>query len=106
MTDLFVVWTPAALLAAIVGGNLLGLLLVARFDNPRFSATESVGVIALVGTFAAAVFWSGQIVDTLVADGPTLAWRVVSRFGLFLVFVGAMALGTGIGIRRARGTWQ
>lgn len=101
MISLFVVWTPASIVAAIVGGALVGLLLISRFDNPRFDARESAAVVALLGSFAGLVFWSA-----LFSDGPTNAWRVVSRFGLFLLFIVAMGIGTGIGVRRERGSWR
>jgi hypothetical protein len=103
--DFFAVWTAGSVLAAIVGGLLLGFVVVSRFDNPRFTAIESVGVVALLGGIAGFVFWAAQIADTLFADGPSLAWRVVSRFGLWVVFTLSLAVGTGVGIRFRRGSW-
>jgi hypothetical protein len=76
-----------------------------RSDNPRFTAIESVGVVALLGGIAGFVFWAAQIADTFFADGPALAWRVVSRFGLWVVFTLSLAVGTGVGIRFRRGAW-
>lgn len=106
MTDLFVVWTPGAVLTAIVGGTLLGFVLVSRFDNPRFDAVETIAVMVIIGLFAGLVFWAGQAVETYFSEGPALAWRVVSRFGLWGVFVLALAGGTGLGVRFRRGTWR
>ena len=106
MTDLLVVWTPTAVLTAVVGGFVLGLLLVSRFENPRFDAIETVAVMLIIGMFAGLVFWSGQAIETYNTEGPEYAWRVISRFGLWSVFVLAMALGTGIGVRFRRGAWR
>jgi hypothetical protein len=106
MTDLFVVWTPASLVGAVIGGLLLGFVVVARFENPRFSALESVGGMIFIGILAGATFWLPQIVDTYNAQGPAFAWRVISRFGLWCLFILAMGFGTGLGVRIERGSWR
>lgn len=106
MTDLFVVWTPASIAAALVGGGLLGLLVVSRFDNPRFDAIESMAVVATIGVVAGVTFFGAQAVEAAFSDGPTFAWRVISRALLFGLFVLAMAGGTGIAVRHERGGWR
>ena len=100
------VWTPDAVITALVGGGLLGFVLVSRFDNPRFTALETVGVMILIGMFAGLVFWAGQAVETYFSDGPAFAWRVVSRFGLWSFFIFSLAVGTGLGVRFRRGSWK
>jgi hypothetical protein len=106
VTEFFAVWTPGSVITALVGGLLMGFLLVSRFDNPRFDALESIGVILILGIFAGLTFWSGQIVDTYATSGPAFGWRVVSRFGLFVLFVLALGAGTGLGVRFRRGSWR
>lgn len=106
MTEILAVWTLPAIAAAIVGGLLLGLVVVARFDNPRFDAIETIGVMVILGMGAGLSFWVGQAVATAAEEGERLAWRVVSRFAIWGVFVIAMAVGTGIGVRFQRGTWR
>lgn len=103
---LLVVWTAASVVTAIVGGFALGLVVVARFENPRFDAIESGGVMVLLGILAGAVFFIGQAIEALSSDGPQFAWRVVSRFGLWGVFTLAMGAGTALGIRFRRGLWR
>lgn len=105
ISDLLTVWTPGALLSAIVGGALLGVV-VSALDNPRFSAFESAALLLGFGIVAGGVFFAGQIVDTLGSQGPAFAWRVASRFGLFIVFVATMALGMGLAMRHSRGAWR
>ena len=106
MPDPFVVWSPDAILTALIGGATLGLLVVARFENPRFGALDTVAVTAMVAILAGFVFYAGQAVETYFADGITHAWRVVSRFGLWVLFSLAMAIGTGLSVRRHRGVWR
>ncbi len=103
MTDLFVVWTPASLFAAVIGGSFVGFAFVSRFDNPRFTARQAVVVVFVLWAFTGLVFWAGQMVETLVADGEDNAWRVVSRSLLFLVYAAFMGIGTGLGVSRRRG---
>lgn len=100
--SLFSVWTPAAVTVAVFGGFLVGLLVVSRFDNPRFDARESVAVVSGLFAFVGFVFWSAQAVEVFVSEGPTLGWRVVSRFLLFVVFCAFTGLGTGVGVARAQ----
>lgn len=104
--DLLSVWTPGAVVTALVGGGLLGFVLVSRFDNPRFTSLETVAVMILIGIFAGLVFWAGQAVETYFSDGPMFAWRVISRFGLWCLFILALAIGTGVGVRFRRGSWR
>lgn len=105
ISDLVSVWTPGALTTAVVGGFVLGLVM-SQFDNPRFDPLESAALLLVLGLLAGTVFWSGQIVDTLTTQGESLAWRVASRFGLFVVFILTMTLGEAIGMRRRRGAWR
>jgi hypothetical protein len=106
VTDFLIVWTPASVLTALIGGGALGLLIVSRFENPRFDALETVAVMVIIGMLAGLVFFAGQAVETYYSDGPAFAWRVISRFGLWGLFVVAMAFGTGLGVRFRRGTWR
>ena len=104
--DFLTVWTPGAILSAIAGGAALGFVLVSRFDNPRFNALETVGVMILIGLFAGLVFYAGQAVETYFSEGAGFAWRVVSRFGLWALFIFALAVGTGLGVRFRRRSWH
>ena len=81
---------------------MLGLLIVSRFDNPRFDTKESIALMLVIGVLAMTVFYSGQIVDTYTSDGADLAWRVASRYLLSIVFILFMAIGTAFGVHRGR----
>lgn len=109
MTDLFAilfaVWTPASVLSAVAGGVLFGFLL-APLDSGRYQVGRTVLVTIGIGALFQLVFWTGQFVDTYAVSGPALAWRVFSRFALSLVYVVAIAVGSGVGLRRARGHWR
>lgn len=107
MSDLLNVWTPDAVLSALIGGFLLGILLLGRFgDNPGYSALTTLILTISIGAFAGLVFWSGQIMDTYLSSGPSLATRVVGRFALFILFIVTTAIGTGINISHRRGNWH
>lgn len=101
MTELFTVWTPASLFGAIVGGLLLGMF-VAEFDSHRLSIGRAM--IAVFGGLSIfqIVFWASQFIDTLASSGEGLAWRVISRFLLSILYVAALSIGVGIGLRRGR----
>lgn len=104
MTELLAVWTPASVLSAVVGGFFFGLLLT-PLNSGRYNIGRTVLITIGIGALFQLVFWTGQFVDTYTASGPALAWRVFSRFALSLVYVLAIAAGSGIGLRRSRGTW-
>lgn len=96
MPDLLIVWTPGSLAAAIAGGVGLGLVL-SRTDDRRYSLWAGFVLFCAIGSVFQLVFWSGQLIDTLANEGPGNALRVVSRFLLSLVYVGAMGGGGTLG---------
>lgn len=106
MIELLVVWTPASVASALLGGMGMGFFLVARFSNPRYNAIQTIGVLLTIGWFAGLVFWSGQAVEALSSDGIIFMWRVLSRAGLFGLFIAMMALSTGYAVSRERGGWR
>jgi hypothetical protein len=89
LTGLSGVWTPAAVLAALAGGIVVGL--IAEGTSPPRAWRLLLTSALLVGTIGVTVFWSGQIADALLqADQP---WgRVVARALLQELFVLAAAV--------------
>ena len=106
MIDLFVVWTPGSVVSATVGGLLIGGL-ISRASNPRFDAVESAVLSFAFSALAGATFFAGQAVDTFAGkDGEVLGWRVVSRFGEWVLFSVAIAIGLALALRVASGRWR
>lgn len=101
------VWTPLSVLAAVVSGLLLGVFLLGWFaTNPRYSTGLVPPATVAFLTFwssalALLVFYAGQTAATyLVGDE---AWpRVASRYGLWVVSSGAIAVGTWVRVRVER----
>lgn len=102
MNDFLSVWTPGSVLVALIGGFLLGLLVLPWLDNRRFTIAETAIRLSVGGTVLGAVFYTGQVLDTLFTSGSSLAWRVLSRFLLWVFYAVVIAIGAGIGIRRRR----
>lgn len=99
MSELASVWTPASLVSAIVGGVGIGYFVIGQIlRNPRYSSGQAsavdvaklvIGSAAIVG----ATFYVGQILSTFFEAGENLAWRIISRFTLWLLY--ALCLGVG-----------
>lgn len=93
------VWSPATLIVSVVAGIGVGYWIVGRVaaDPAWVSATASArGLGLLAATLmigVGLVFYVGQATATAVEGGP---WeRVVSRFGLWVVYAMFLGLGTG-----------
>ncbi len=86
------IWTPAAILAAILGGFAVGWVI--EYRSPP-SSPRAIGLsIASIGTLAVAVFWSGQIADNLLSGDPSwgrACGRCVIQELFFLTVAGAAA---------------
>lgn len=103
--ELSEVWRPLDIGIAALEGLLFGLLLVGRFAaNPAYASgvarpSEYGGIIALMTAASGAIFYGGQILATYAAGDQ--GWtRVVSRYGIWVVFSLAIGLGTWIRLRR------
>jgi uncharacterized membrane protein YedE/YeeE len=90
MDWLFDVWSVPGVTAAIVGGLVFGWAIRRPFYILVVTQTTIVFFFVLL---TGAVFFGGQIVDTLLAD-PVHASRVTSRFAEWVVFSLAVAIGT------------
>lgn len=88
------VWTPTAVGVAVGAGFALGFLFLGYLGGLPTYASEATPaevfrVVVAGACLAGAVFYLGQsLVD------PTAADRVVSRFGLWVVYSITMAFGT------------
>lgn len=99
LQDLFEVWTPLTVIAAIGPGLLGGAFLIGRFaKDPAYASGEATPFQYAVLTFALVaavglIFYALQILTSYV--GGDTAWtRVVSRFGLWGMYSAALGVGT------------
>lgn len=99
VADLTEVWTPASILFAASCGVLLGLLAIGKYSSdPAYASGESTPLeygllVAVLCAAIGLVFFGFQIIGTYVAADPEWT-RVVSRLGLWLLYAGAIGLGT------------
>lgn len=108
MNELLIVWTPAGVISAIAGGLGIGYFVIGQIlRNPRYSSGqaspfESGRLVALAGAIVGATFYVGQTLSTLLEEsgGVDLAWRVVSRFALWLLY--SLCLGIGAAFAELR----
>lgn len=105
--DLTSVWTPLSAGGALVSGVMFGLAFGLFAINPTRSRSDLAGPlrIALIATLFAAsaglVFYAGQaLAGYLVAD--PLWFRVMSRYGPWLVFSASIGVTTWVLIRHDR----
>ena len=97
--SLLVVWTPATMAVAVLAGIGVGYWIVGRFAaDPRWAAASAsprgLGIlVAVLAAIVGLVFYVGQATATFVEGDPN--WpRVVSRFGLWLLYAVFLGLGT------------
>ncbi len=89
-----VIWTPSAVIAAVLGGIAVGWAVEAMSPTRQWKA---LGVIVFaLGTLSMLVFWSGQIVDETLSGDPSWS-RAVGRGTLQWLFVLVMALSAAFG---------
>lgn len=99
------VWTPATSITALMAGLAMGFFVVGTIAaNPLYAsnlaAASAVG--RLVGGMAiitGVVFYVGQAIAA-IADGDAGWPRVVSRFGLWMVYAIALGIGSWLRLRR------
>jgi hypothetical protein len=103
------VWTPLSTIANFLGGLLFGLLGVGwAAVNPAYSARlalpREVALITFLMTASGGlVFYGIQTATSVIGEDP--AWtRVVSRFGIWVLF--AVAIGAGAWIRLRWDLWR
>jgi hypothetical protein len=99
-----IIWTD--MLVALVGGTACGLLLIRFMFNPRFDAMQTLTFTFVGAAFIGAVFFMGQFFGTYGRDGGFLAWRVVARYIIWLIFSLGLSLGAGIYLRIQLGRWR
>ena len=99
------VWTPLSVVAAIAAGLVVGFVLVGRFaSDPAYASgvatpIEYGVIIAVLAAAIGMIFYSLQIFTSYI--GGDTAWtRVVSRFGLWVLYAAAIGLGTWVRLRR------
>lgn len=98
--NLFIVWSIASVLAAAIGGAVLGAFL-ALFPSIVRSQRVSPSKAPVAGLFlvySGAVFYAGQLVDASVTADPGIA-RLVSRFLLWLLFSASVTGGAYLTLR-------
>jgi hypothetical protein len=105
VSDLFGVWTPATLIAAVVAGLGIGYFVVGAIArNPYFSSGRATpfangAVAAGALAIALAAFYTGQVFGA-IAGGDVLWARILSRFTLSLVYALFLGVGTWAACRR------
>lgn len=93
------VWNLASVVFAIFAGTLLGALAVGHYaSDPSYASGQATPVdyAVLVGVMTTAVglvFFGFQVLGSFLDDDP-LWTRVVSRFGLWVVYSVAIGVGT------------
>lgn len=107
------VWTPATVIAAVVGGVLVGIFIIGPIlaDPIYVASTATTAMLTKItvwaGAASTAVFWIGQLLASY--SGGDDAWpRIVGRAfiqALFVLFIGAggwYKVRRSINIRKAR----
>jgi hypothetical protein len=92
------VWMPSTVLAAAGTGFAIGVLVLGYLGSvPTYAADGTPGqvgrVVAFGGALAGLVFYVGQAAATYADDDPNVS-RIVSRFGLWVLYSLGMGLGT------------
>lgn len=105
MSELFGVWTPAVVAAAVLAGLGVGFFGAGPIiRSPYFSSGQATpfanGVmIAAVAAVSGIAFYVGQVFGA-IAGGDDLWPRILSRFTLWLVY--ALFLGVGAWLSATR----
>lgn len=105
MSELFGVWTPATVLAAIVAGLGFGyiftdtIIRTAWFASLALPARLGAVLMGVALGGAGVVFYIGQVAAT-IAGGDSQWPRVLSRFTLWLVCAVFLAVGTYLAAKR------
>lgn len=91
------VWSVPSILVAVFGGLATGALLLYYLHrrDPRHAGTYGV-LVAGALTLVMGVFYLGQTAEAVLTGDP-LWYRIVSRFGLAVMF--SVAAGAGLGLR-------
>lgn len=102
MSMMLEVWTPTALIIAVIGGGLTGWLLGSFVppnpDMPRHRTLTGFAIIGGIGF----VFYLGQVIDAL-GNGDAFWPRIVARGAMFLLFTASLAIaGTIVQDRKQR----
>lgn len=93
MNSVWEVWTIGAILIALIGGGLTGLVLGTTVpSNPAYrgSRAQMVAGFSIIG-FIGIVFYIGQTIEAW-ASGDPLWWRVVARGGIWILFSASLAV--------------
>ena len=99
------VWTPLSTWAAVVSGFLMGFLVIGYFaSDPTYASTSTtparVGVLTAVLVLALGMVFYGLQIFGSYLDGDTTWTRVVSRFGLWVLYGLAIGFGTWVRLQR------
>lgn len=105
LDGLTAVWTPATIVAAILTGLLVGAFPIgfvisrSRYRLPTIGPGEYGVLVAILGTLVGIAFFVGQVYAAGAVDNDPLAYRIASRYALFLLFGPCMGLGTSLSLR-------
>lgn len=106
LAELVTVWTFPSVALAILTGVTFGAGVGWISVNPQYSAGIAgpvrIGFLAfLFGTFGGMTFYAGQALGSYLSDDPNW-YRVLSRFGLWLVFSASIGVTTAFLVWRDR----
>lgn len=101
VSELFVLWTPGSVGAAIVGGLILGAV-TSVFDEERYTLRETFVLTMVTGAILFGVFYAGQIYDVFAQSGVETALRATSRLLLALLYSSAIGVGAVLGLAHKR----
>ena len=105
--ELSEVWSPLSALLALVSGVAFGLAFGWFASNPTYSRSDIAGplrialIVVLFVASAGLTFYAGQTLGSFLSDDP-LWFRVMSRYGQWLLFSLAIGVTTWALIRRDR----
>lgn len=104
--ELTEVWTPLSATIALASGVLFGLVFGWFASNPAHSLDIAgpLRVACMAALFVASaglIFYAGQTLGSYLSNDP-LWFRVMSRYGPWLLFSVAIGVTSGLLIRRDR----
>lgn len=105
LAELAEVWTPLTLGLNLIAGLVTGYVAVGAYAiNPQYSTLvatpREIGTILFSITSAIGLVFYGLNIASSFLGGDPEWTRVVSRLGVWILYAGAISIGTSIRLRR------